>query len=94
MQLNREKGGDEEESEWRPELFSPGQEAGCEYLINSHQDSGGFTVLCCRTQTPQGKPSAQTRAMEHERSGIESCCDTNREEGLQRTERTIDRVFF
>lgn len=81
----------------RPALFSSGQEAGCEYLINSHQDSGGFTVLCCRTQTPQGNPSAQTRAMEHERSSTESCCDPNREEGPQRTERmerTINAVFF
>lgn len=77
--VNRERGM-MREREWRPELFSPGQEAGSEYLINSHQDSGGFTVLCCRTQTPQGKPSAQTRAMEHEHCGTERGCDTNREE--------------
>lgn len=38
--------------EGRSEMFSCGQEAGCEYLIDSHQNSGGFTVLCCRAQTP------------------------------------------
>lgn len=39
----------------------------------------------CRTQTPQGKLSAQTRAMEHERSDTASHCETNREEGVKRT---------
>lgn len=62
----RERGMDQPKRGGRSEMFSSGHEAGCEYLIDSRQSSGGFTVLCCRTQTPWGKPSAQTRAMEHE----------------------------
>lgn len=53
--------------------------AACEYLINSHQDSGGFTASCCRTQTSP-RP-VQTKAMEHELWRIDHFCDTNRHAG-------------
>lgn len=74
-------------------LFPSGQEAGCEYLINSHQYAGGFTVVCCGTQTPSGEPNAQTRAMEHEHSSTESGCDTNRVEVPRWASRLLSLFF-
>lgn len=75
-------------------LFPSGQEAGCEYLINSHQYAGGFTVVCCGTQTPAGEPNAQTRAMEHEHSSTESGCDTSRVEVPRWASRLLSLFFF
>lgn len=81
--MNREKGeGGKcgrvcDEGERRPELFSPGQEAGCEYLINSHQGFVEDLLRCAAGHRPpplpphKGKPSIQTTATEHGRSGTE-----------------------
>ncbi len=81
------------ERERRPELLSSGQEAGCEYLINSHQGSEDLPSCAAGPRHPKA-----SRALRPEQWSMnapaQSCCDTNREEGPPRTGRTIDSIFF
>lgn len=67
----------------RPEMFSPGWEARCEYLINSHQTRRDLPSDVAGARHPKASAAFQTRAVEHEQEQSKRL-DGNREDGLQR----------
>lgn len=73
---------------------SPGQEAGSEYLINSHHDSEDLLPCAAGPRHPQSKPALRPEQWSMNAPAQRGHCRANMEQGLQGTARTIHLFFY